>query len=456
MYDLTIIGGGPAGYVGAIRAAQLGAKVAVVEAKRAGGTCLNVGCIPSKALLKTAQMVRQLQGAATFGVETGEVKIDFAKVMERQAQVVDNLVSGIDGLLKANGVTYYNGRGSILSPGMVGVQQENGTVEQIMTKRILVATGSRPATPPIEGLDRPGVVNSDTIWGLRELPKRMVVIGGGVIGLEVATMFASFGTEVTVVEFLPSILATADAEMAKRMGPLLRRQGIKTMTNTKVVSIEEGLTIKVEAKGAESTLEADVVMVSTGRVPNTEIVEGLGIQVERHGIVVDDSFETGVKGIYAVGDVIGGGLAHVASAQAIAAVEGMFGEGCHYDGRSTPNVVFTMPELAWVGLTEEQAKAQGLEYKVSKVPFSAIGKAQVNGEPEGTVKLLATPEGKLLGLHILGAHASDLIHEGALAIQVGATVQDLAKTIHAHPTLAEGVLEAALGFFDGPIHIARR
>lgn len=463
MFDVTIIGGGPGGYVAAIHAAHLGGKVALVEAGALGGTCLNRGCIPTKALVKTAELLNEARGASRFGVDLGEPRIDFARAMARKDQVVADLVGGIEGLMRANGVSVYRGRGSILTPGQVQVRRDDGTGETIETKNIIIATGSAPARPPIPGMDLPGVITSDEALALDRLPASLVIVGGGVIGIEFACIFNALGTRVTVVEMLPMILPPADEEIVRRLAPILRKSGIEVITGAKVQGIRDAggaeRAVAVETAAGSQELKAEAVLVSTGRVPDFGglDLDGLGVAYDRRGIKADGFMRTSVPDIYAVGDVTGGILlAHVASAEGITAVDHVFGRAREIDYRVVPNCIFSIPEVAGAGLTEKQAKEAGLEVTVSKFPFAAIGKAQAMGETEGIVKILAeTATGRVVGVHILGPHASDLIHEGALAIQLGATAVQVAGMIHAHPTLPEAIMEAAHGVAGQAIHVAR-
>lgn len=461
MFDVTIIGGGPGGYVAAIRAAQMGGKVALFEAAGLGGTCLNVGCIPTKTLFRSAEVLHWAREASAFGISTGEISLSFPAVMARQVQVVSQLVSGVEQLLKANGVAYYPGKASILAPDTVGVSRADGTIEQILTRNIIIATGSSPAKPPVRGLDSPGVVTSDEVFGWEQLPSSLVIIGGGVIGIELACILNAFGTKVTVVEMMPLILPTVDEEIARRLTPILRRSGINIVTGAKVTEIaagaEGGLAVSYETSAGAQSAFGERVLVATGRLPNFGGLNpgALGIEHDRRGIKVDKRSRTNVPGIYAIGDVTGQiQLAHVASAQGIAAVEDIFGHGHDLNLEAVPGCVFSLPEAAGVGLTEKACKEAGISYSVSKFPFAALGKAVAMGETEGLVKIIADAQsGKILGVHIMGPHATDLIHEGALAVTMGATATDLVRTIHAHPTLSEAILEAAHGLIDGPIHV---
>ncbi|MEL7566166.1 MAG: dihydrolipoyl dehydrogenase [Dehalobacterium sp.] len=458
--DLIVIGGGPGGYVAAIRAVQLGAKVALVEEDKVGGTCLNRGCIPTKALYKNAQLIQTLKKSADFGIQLGGFELDMRKVQERKQDVVDRLCAGVGQLLKGNGIEVFSGKGSIVDRSMVEVTAADGTTQLLKAKNILIATGSVPSRILINGLDLPGVITSTEALELNYVPKSMVVIGGGVVGIEFAGIFQAFGTQVTVVEYLPRILPPVDEEIVKRASVYLKKKGIKIETGIKVKEIsrtDEGLKVLAEGKGKDQEYFGEIVLVSAGRSIN---IEGLnldqaGVSYERGGIKVNSHFETSVPGIFAIGDVIGGQmLAHVASDEGKAAVEYIFGQKGHINYDAVPSCVFAFPEIASVGLTEEEAKRRGISYLASKFMFAANGKALTMGEGDGLVKVLAEEQTKkIIGVHILGPHASDLIHEGALAVEHGLTAADIGRTIHAHPTLAESFHEAVLGVDGQAIHI---
>jgi len=458
--DLIVIGGGPGGYVAAIRAAQLGAEVVLVEEDKVGGTCLNRGCIPTKALYKNAQIIQTLKKSADFGIQLSGFELDMKKVQERKQEVVDRLCAGVGQLLKGNRVELLAGKGRLVDKSTVEVTDADGSTQLIQAKNILIATGSVPSKIPIDGLDLPGVITSTEALELNYAPKSMVIIGGGVVGIEFAGIFQSFGTEVTVVEYLPRILPPVDEEIVKRAAVYLRKKGIKIETGIKVKEItksDEGLKVLAEGKGKDKEYLGEVVLVSAGRSIN---IEGLnldqaGVSYDRGGIKVNSHFETSVPGIYAIGDVIGGQmLAHVASDEGKAAVEYILGQEGHINYDAVPSCVFAFPEIASVGLTEEEAKKRGISYLVSKFMFAANGKALTMGEGDGLVKVLAEEKTKkVLGVHILGPHASDLIHEGVLAVEHGLTAADIGRTIHAHPTLAETFHEAVLGIDGQAIHI---
>jgi dihydrolipoamide dehydrogenase len=474
-YELVIIGGGPGGYVAAIRAAQLGAKVALVERDRVGGTCLNRGCIPTKALVRSVEVLQLVEEAPAFGVIVEEPAFDFARIMTRKDEIVARLVGGVEGLLKAYKVEVVSGTATIPKPGQVlvkpsssapsptsSLQPPTSDLQPLTSKNIIIATGSVPARPPIAGLDAPGVLTSADVLELKEAPDSLAVIGGGVIGLEFASIFHALGTRVTVLEMLPTLLPTVDGELARRYKSYLQREGVEVHLRARVEEIRpkgDGLAVKVAGSGEE--VGAEKVLVATGRMPYTEGLglEELGVQRERGAIVVDEHMATNVSGVYAIGDVTGGiMLAHLASRQGEVAVENILGHPVAMDYRAVPNCVFTLPEIAGVGLTEEEAKAEGLDYKIARFPFSASGRALTIGETTGLVKLIHEQgSGKVLGMHIMGPQASDLITEGTLAIQMGATAKDIAETIHAHPTLPEAIMEAAkAAAFGQAIHYRKR
>ncbi len=467
-YDIAIIGGGPGGYVAAIRAAQLGAKVALVEKDRIGGTCLNRGCIPTKALVRSVEALQLVDKAPEFGVLVEEPAFDFARIMAHKDEVVTRLVRGVEALLKAHKVEVISGMATIPKPGLVLVKPVNGdelptsNLQPLTSKNIIIATGSVSARPPIAGLDAPGVLTSDEILELEEVPDSLAIIGGGVIGLEFASIFHSLGTQVTVLEMLPTLLPTVDRELARRYKSYLQREGVEVHLRSPVEEIrptQSGLAVKIA--DSEKEIKAEKVLVATGRVPYTEGLglEELGVKQERGAIVVDEHMATNVPGVYAIGDVTGGVmLAHLASRQGEVAVENIMGHPVTMDYRAVPNCVFTLPEIAGVGLTEEQAKSEGLDYQVAKFPLSASGRALIIGETAGLVKLICERgSGKVLGMHIMGPQASDLIAEGTLAIQMGATARDIAQTIHAHPTLSEAIMEAAkAAAFGQAIHYRKR
>lgn len=454
-YDLIVIGGGPGGYVAAIRAAQHGMKVALVEGGTLGGTCLNVGCIPSKALIETAHALRMAREAAGFGVRVTGVELDFVAMIKRQRQIVRRLTQGVAGLLRANGVTVISGWASVTAPGHVEVATEGGGARTLTARRILLATGSEPVVPPVPGLSGPGVGTSDTVWSLESLPPRVLVVGGGVIGIEMASLLGHLGSQVTVVELLPAVLPAADPEAVARLVEILSRSGVTIHTRTRLTEVA-GRVAHCAGPDGTFTVEADYILVAAGRRPrlNRDELDRLGVAYGPGGIRVNESFATTVPGIYAIGDVAGGGLAHAAMAHALACVDAMAGEPAHWQPDAVPAVVYSMPELAWVGMTEQKVREAGIDCDTARFPTSALGRAHTLGETEGFIKLVTSrATGEVLGMHIIGPQASELINEGALAVTVGATAWDLAHTVHAHPTLSEGIQEAAHALLGGALHI---
>jgi len=460
--DVVIIGGGPGGYVAAIKAAHLGLKAVLIEKDKLGGVCLNRGCIPTKALVSTAELLNHLQRAGEFGIQVKDYSIDFPAIMKRKDLITRRLSSGVEQLMKANQVRVVRGEGQIIEPGIVEVLDADGQKEVIKTKNIIIATGSKVMKLPIPGIDSGGVITSDEALSLSELPSKMIIIGGGVVGIEFAGIFKALGVEVTVVEMLPRILLPIDEEIARRLAMNLKRKGIEILTDCKVKGIKknhQNLEVLVSTSEGEKRLETERVLLAAGRVPelgNID-VQRLGIELEKGAIKVDEKMKTNIPGIYAVGDVVGKiMLAHVASREGIVAIENISGKEVLMDYKVVPNCVFSMPEVASVGLTEEEARKENNNIKVSKFPFMANGKALGMGETEGVVKIIADADTfELLGLHILGVHASDLIAEGTLALSMEATAFEIVNTIHAHPTLAEAIAEAAEGITGKPIHLAR-
>ena len=465
-FDLVVIGTGPGGYVAAIRAAQLGMKVAVVE-KRAtfGGTCLNVGCIPSKALLQSSHLFEQAgHDLGVHGIVLGPPKLDFAQLMKRKGEVVDATTRGVAFLFRKNKITSFQGTGRIEKAGSVVVLGDDGAVKDTLAaKNILIASGSEVTPLPGVAVDEKKIVSSTGALELAEVPKHLVVVGAGIIGLELGSVWRRLGSEVTVVEFLDRITPGVDDEITKQLQRSLTKQGLKFKLSSRVTKAEttdSGVTLTVEpAKGgAAETLEADIVLVSIGRRP---LVDGLGldkagVKLTAHGrIAVDAHLQTSVPGIYAIGDVIDGPmLAHKASEDGIACVETIAGQKGHVDWNLVPSVIYTQPEVAWVGKTEEQLKAAGVAYKVGKYPFTADPRSRANGATEGFVKVLAEKAtDKVLGVHIIGAEAGTMIAESVMAMEFSASAEDIGRVCHAHPTVNEATKEAALAAWDKPIHL---
>ncbi|KAE8730970.1 Leghemoglobin reductase [Hibiscus syriacus] len=462
--DVVVIGGGPGGYVAAIKAAQLGLKTTCIEKRGTlGGTCLNVGCIPSKALLHSSHMYHEAKHSfANHGVKLSSVEVDLPAMMAQKDKAVSNLTRGIEGLFKKNKVNYVKGYGKFISPSEVSVDTLEGGNTVVKGKNIIVATGSDVKSLPGITIDEKRIVSSTGALALSEIPKKLIVIGAGYIGLEMGSVWGRLGSEVTVVEFAPDIVPTMDAEIRKQFQRSLEKQKMKFMLKTKVVSVdtENGvkLTVEPSAGGDQTTLEADVVLVSAGRTPFTSGLglDKIGVETDKAGrILVNDRFATNVAGVYAIGDVIPGPmLAHKAEEDGVACVEFIAGKHGHVDYDKVPGVVYTHPEVASVGKTEEQAKALGLGYRVGKFPFMANSRAKAIDNAEGIVKILADKEtDKILGVHIMAPNAGELIHEAVLAINYEASSEDIARVCHAHPTMSEALKEAAMATYDKPIHI---
>ena len=459
-YDLVVIGAGPGGYIAAIRAAQLGMKVACIDKRGTfGGTCLNIGCIPSKALLQSShKLVEAKSHFAEHGIKLGTVEVDLATMMKRKDEVVKTLTSGVAGLFKKNKVDGIVGAATIKAPGQVAV---NGTT--LATKRILIATGSDVARLPGIEIDEKRIVSSTGALALAKVPEHFVVVGGGYIGLEMGSVWLRLGSKVTVVEFLDQVLPNMDSEIARLMRRSLEKQGMAFKTGTKVAAAKaNGAKVKLSLEpakgGAAETLDADVVLVAIGRVPFTEGLglEALGVARDNRGYIrVNETFETSVPGIFAIGDAIPGPmLAHKAEEEGAICAEMMAGQKPHIDYDAIPSVVYTFPEAASVGKTEEQLKKDGIEYRVGKFPLTANARARTNGETEGLVKLLADAKtDRLLGAHIVASEAGTMIAELALAMEFSASAEDIARTCHAHPTLSEAVKEAALAVAGRTLNI---
>ncbi|MEA2977745.1 MAG: dihydrolipoamide dehydrogenase [Alphaproteobacteria bacterium] len=464
-YDLIVIGTGPGGYVCAIRAAQLGLKTAVVE-KRAtfGGTCLNIGCIPSKALLHASELFEEAgHKFEKMGIKVGKPKLDLAAMMTFKDEGVDGNVKGVEFLLKKNKIDTYRGTGRIAAAGKVDVKGQDGKSQTLDTKSIVIATGSDVAKLKGIDIDEKRIVSSDTAIALDKVPERLLVVGAGVIGLELGSVWRRLGAQVTVVEFLDRILPGMDSEVCKQSQRILEKQGMTFKLSSKVTGVDaSGKTLKAKVElakgGADETIEADVVLIAVGRVPFTQ---GLGLDEagvkkdDRGRILVDAHYATNVAGIYAIGDVIAGPmLAHKAEDEGIAVAEILAGQAGHVNYDVIPNVVYTYPEIASVGKSEDELKQAGVAYAVGKFPFTANGRAKVNLTTEGFVKILADAKtDRVLGVHIVGADAGNMIAEAAVAMEFGAAAEDIARTCHAHPTLPEAVKEAALAVGKRAIHI---
>jgi dihydrolipoamide dehydrogenase len=464
-FDLVVIGSGPGGYVCAIRAAQLGLRVAVVEKwPTFGGTCLNIGCIPSKALLHASELLEEAQHSfGTLGIDIGFATVNLPQMMKHKTDTVASNVGGVDYLFRKNKITTFRGTGSITAPGEVLVTPESGAPETVTTNAIVIATGSVAATLPGIEIDEKQVVTSTGALALAAVPERLVVIGAGVIGLELGSVWSRLGSKVTVVEYLDRILPGMDSEVARQFQRMLQKQGIEFRLASKVAGIDRNngaLQLRVEpAQGGNmEMLDADVALVAIGRKPYTA---GLGLEVvgvaldERGRVRTDAQFRTSVDGIFAIGDVITGPmLAHKAEDEGIAVAEILAGQAGHVNYGAIPSVVYTSPEVASVGKTEDELKAEGIDYKIGKFPFTANGRAKAMLATQGFVKILAdVATDRVLGAHIVGRNAGEMIHELTVLMEFSGAAEDLARTTHAHPTLSEAVREAALSCGDGAIHI---
>ena len=455
-YDLIVIGSGPGGYVCAIRAAQLGLKIAVVEKwPTFGGTCLNIGCIPSKAMLNASELYEEAAHKfAEMGIRVGTPAIDLATMLKYRQQAVDGNVKGVDYLFRKNKIETFHGAGRIAAPGKVEVKNADGKAQILETKAIVVATGSDVARLNGIEIDEKRIVSSTGALDLPAVPKKLLIVGAGIIGLELGSVWRRLGAQVTIVEFLDHILPGIDSELGKQFHRILQKQGIAVRLSSKVTAIDTaGKTLKVKVEpatgGAAEMLDADIVLVAIGRVPFTEGLglEEVGVRKDNRGrVVVDPHFRTSVDGIYAIGDVIAGPmLAHKAEEEGVAVAEILAGQAGHVNYDVIPNVVYTYPEIASVGKTEGELKAAGVAYNVGKFPFTANARARVNLTTEGFVKILADAKtDRVLGVHILGPDAGNMIGEAAIAMEFGASSEDIARTCHAHPTLSEAIKEAGL------------
>jgi dihydrolipoamide dehydrogenase len=485
-FDVVIVGGGPGGYPAAIRAAQYGLRVALVEKERAGGVCLNWGCIPTKAMLRSADVLETMQHSADFGILADNVRLDYPAVLKRKDTIVKGLTDGVGQLLKANGVTVYQGHARFTNANaldVVGVGKSplgsggplyNAPADgvgqptaRLAGKHIIIATGSTPAQLPIPGVDLPGVINSDGAFLLKEVPKRIVIVGGGAVGTEWATMFSAFGSEVTLVELLPNLLPLEDEDMGRTLSRSFQKRGIKVLTSSTVAKIEEGsekgartlrVTITDKDGKNEQTVDADNVLIGVSRRPNTLDLnlEKTGVQTDKRGyITVDERMRTSVNNVFAIGDVVGKvQLAHVATHQGLVTAGVIAGHDEKMDYKAVPAATFTHPEVASVGLSEQKARDAGHDVVIGKFPFAALGRAQTYGNTDGLMKIVADKKyGEILGVHVIGPSASDLIPEGVLAIQLEATLEDIANTIHAHPTLGEASMEASMVALGLPVHV---
>jgi dihydrolipoamide dehydrogenase len=458
--EALVLGGGPGGYVAAIRLGQLGKETVLIEKGTVGGVCLNIGCIPSKALIRVARLKKQIEAAKQIGLEVSDLKVDLAKVQTWKQQVVDRHTSGVEYLLKENNVTIIKGEGRFQGPHELDVRTGSGT-EVIESRNTIIATGSRPFEIPGFKFDGTHVITSTEALDINEIPKNFVVIGGGVTGLEIATMFAQLGSKVTIIEMLDQLLPGFDIELVRIIERTFRRLSVEYHVKSRAKEYRDGKVYAVLEDGKDVSFPCDKVLVTVGRRPNSDNIglEKTGVTTDSHALIlVDKKMQTNVPGIYAIGDVVGPPmLAHKASKEGVVAAEVIAGMNSEADFRAIPSAVFTDPEIASVGLTERQAKEKGYDPIVGKFPFTALARATIAGETEGFVEIIGDKSSdRVLGVHIVGSEASDLISEAALAIEMGATLEDIGYTIHPHPTFSEGVMEAAEAAKRKAINILQR
>ena len=460
-YDVAIIGSGPGGYVAAIRAAQLGAKVAIVEKQYLGGTCLNVGCIPSKAMLHIAEVMHTLESADELGIHLPQAPtFDMRQAVAFKDKVVKRMTGGVGTLMKGNNVDVFDGLGTVDTSHTVTISKNDGGQEQFSADKIILATGSVPLMPPFPGIDGNNVINSDTCWNLPKTPESIICVGGGVIGVELACMFNAIGSQVTILEMLPNILAPVDEEVRRLLVRILSKRGINIVTGAKVESIaDEGNLKKVMAstEKGEQSFTGEYVLMAVSRKANTSGLEHLmeqGLDNDRGRVRVNEKMETNLPGIYAIGDLVhGAGLAHVASMEGEVASDNATGHEATMDYNVVPNPIYTFPEIAFVGLTEVQAKEQYPEVRVERFPWTAIGKAVAIAETDGFTKVILGKYNEILGAHIIGPDATNLISEFSVAMRGELTADEIIETIHPHPTLSEGIREAVMAAEGRPIHI---
>ncbi|MCD5401841.1 dihydrolipoyl dehydrogenase [candidate division NPL-UPA2 bacterium] len=457
MSKLIVIGAGPGGYVAAIRAAQLGSEVTVVEKSELGGTCLNAGCIPTKTLLASVEVLSLIREATKFGINVGEAAPDLAQMMSRKEKIVGQLRKGIEYLFQSRKIVLVRGSGKILGPGQVEVIKDEGSREELSADKIIIATGSESARPDLFPFEGEKIITSKEALSLEKIPGSLLIVGAGAIGVEFACIFAVLGTEITIVERLPQVLPTEDAEIARELEKQLKRKGIKIYAGTKIEAVASRQSLVHSLLSSGETIKTEKVLVAVGRKLNSDNLglEEAGIKTEEGRIVVNERLETNLAGIYAVGDVVGGALlAHKASTEGMVAAENASGQDSAMDYRAVPSCIFTRPEVASVGLTEQMAREAGHEVRMGKFPFRALGKAQAVGQVEGMIKIVADAESdEILGIHIIGPQATDLIAEGVLAMKAEVTAEELGRTIHAHPTLSEGLMEAAHAVHALAIHL---
>lgn len=463
-YDVVVLGAGPGGYVSAIRAAQLGAKTAIIEKNKVGGTCLNVGCIPTKALMKNVEILHYIDAGKKRGIKVkGELELDYAKAVKAKDKAVKQLVNGVTSLLGSNEITMYQGMGTVKAGNKIEVAAENGDVETIEYGKLILATGSSPKMPPIPGADLEGVMTSEGFLSITEVPEKLVVIGAGVIGCELATVFKAYGSQITMVEMMDKPVAILDSDVANYMEGILTQQGIDLKLGKQVKSIARNdagsLDVTIADKdGNEEVVSGDKVLISIGRGPNVAGLDELGLETERGYVVVNDKLETSAKDVYAIGDVTGKKLlAHVASEMGVVAAENAMGASKIMDLSIVPSCIYTIPEVGCVGMSEKEAKDAGYDVICGKFPLVACGKAVATGDTEGMFKIVADKKTrKVLGAHLVGKSATELVAEMAAYMKMNATVDDVVDTIHAHPTISESIAEAARDIDNCTIHMPKK
>ena len=463
-YDVVVLGAGPGGYVSAIRAAQLGAKTAIIEKNKVGGTCLNVGCIPTKALMKNVEILHYIDAGKKRGIKVkGELELDYAKAVKAKDKAVKQLVNGVTGLLGSNEITMYQGMGTVKAGNKIEVAAENGDVETIEYGKLILATGSSPKMPPIPGADLEGVMTSEGFLSITEVPEKLVVIGAGVIGCELATVFKAYGGQITMVEMMDKPVAILDSDVANYMEGILTQQGIDLKLGKQVKSIARNdagsLDVTIADKdGNEEVVSGDKVLISIGRGPNVAGLDELGLETERGYVVVNDKLETSAKDVYAIGDVTGKKLlAHVASEMGVVAAENAMGASKIMDLSIVPSCIYTIPEVGCVGMSEKEAKDAGYDVICGKFLLVACGKAVATGDTEGMFKIVADKKTrKVLGAHLVGKSATELVAEMAAYMKMNATVDDVVDTIHAHPTISESIAEAARDIDNCTIHMPKK
>jgi len=464
-YDVVVLGAGPGGYVSAIRAAQLGAKTAIIEKDKVGGTCLNVGCIPTKALIKNVEILHGIQVGKKRGIKIdGELVLDYSKAVKAKDNAVKQLVNGVTGLLASNEVEFYQGMGQVTADKTIRIETPEGEIEKIGFSKLILATGSSPKVPPIPGADLEGVMTSEGMLQITEVPEKLVIIGAGVIGCEFASIFNAYGSQITMVEMMPAAVAMLDKDVSAYMGAALEQSGINVKFEKAVKKIERNddgsLDVIIADKdGQEETVNGNKVLISIGRKSNLEGLEDLGLDITERGfVVINDKLETNVAGVYAIGDITGKRqLAHVASEMGVVAAENAMGAEKEMELDIVPSCIYTIPEVGSVGLSEKEAKEQGYEILVGKFPLMACGKAVATGDPDGMFKIIADKATRrILGAHLIGKSATEVVAEMAAYMKMKATVDDVINTIHAHPTISESVAEAARDIDGVTIHMPKQ